>query len=164
MHYERRISNYALNRMHVICFCRVLYFSASILGPVSLGKRWGSLNCPKVCSKDADPVCGSDRVIYTNDCELRKFTCKKSKFILMSTVYWHSSVVLHVSRLCFGSSRSDQGGLKPLYRSDERCQLHTQMYEKHRSGLWNKRKNIPQQMLSSGWILRVSTHGFVARQ
>ena len=119
------------------------YFSASILGPVSLGKRWGSLNCPKVCSKDADPVCGSDGVIYTNDCELRKFTCKKSKFILMSTVYWHSSVVLHVSRLCFGSSRSDQGGLKPLYRSDERCQLHTQMYEKHRSGLWNKRKNIP---------------------
>ena len=62
------------------------YFSASILGPVSLGKRWGSLNCPKVCSKDADPVCGSDGVIYTNDCELRKFTCKKSKFFVLMSI------------------------------------------------------------------------------
>ena len=46
-------------------------------------KRWRSLSCPSYCSKDADPVCGSDGVIYMNDCERRKRTCNQSKFIFI---------------------------------------------------------------------------------
>ena len=42
-------------------------------------KRWRSLSCPSYCSKDASPVCGSDGVIYMNDCERRKRTCNQSK-------------------------------------------------------------------------------------
>lgn len=42
-------------------------------------KRWRSLSCPSYCSKDADPVCGSDGVIYMNDCERRKQTCNQSE-------------------------------------------------------------------------------------
>lgn len=41
-------------------------------------KRWRSLSCPTYCSKNADPVCGSDGVIYMNDCERRKKTCNQN--------------------------------------------------------------------------------------
>ena len=44
-------------------------------------KRWRSLSCPTYCSKIADPICGSDGIIYMNDCERRKKTCNQSKII-----------------------------------------------------------------------------------
>jgi len=37
--------------------------------------RFRSLRCPNFCSKDIDPVCGSDGKIYKNDCERRKINC-----------------------------------------------------------------------------------------
>jgi len=41
-------------------------------------KRWRSLSCPSYCSKNASPICGSDGVIYMNDCERRKRTCNQN--------------------------------------------------------------------------------------
>ena len=38
-------------------------------------KKFRSLPCPKYCSKDISPVCGSDGKIYKNDCERRKINC-----------------------------------------------------------------------------------------
>ena len=39
------------------------------------GGRWRSLSCPSYCNDDAEPVCGSDGVLYKNDCDRRKRTC-----------------------------------------------------------------------------------------
>ena len=39
------------------------------------GSRWRSLSCPSICSDNVEPVCGSDGVLYTNDCDRRKRTC-----------------------------------------------------------------------------------------
>jgi hypothetical protein len=37
--------------------------------------RWRSLSCPTYCRPNVNPVCGSDGVIYKNDCDRRKRTC-----------------------------------------------------------------------------------------
>jgi len=39
------------------------------------GSRWRSLSCPSICNDNVEPVCGSDGVLYTNDCDRRKRTC-----------------------------------------------------------------------------------------
>ena len=44
-------------------------------GPWVQAKKFRSLPCPKYCSKDISPVCGSDGKIYKNDCERRKINC-----------------------------------------------------------------------------------------
>ncbi|XP_052121519.1 PI-actitoxin-Avd5a-like [Frankliniella occidentalis] len=38
-------------------------------------------SCPRICPVQGggDPVCGSDGVIYTNQCDMRKKTCGKGE-------------------------------------------------------------------------------------
>ncbi|TRY69282.1 hypothetical protein TCAL_08082, partial [Tigriopus californicus] len=40
-------------------------------------RTFRALTCPTYCSKDVDPVCGSDGVIYKNECDMRKRTCNR---------------------------------------------------------------------------------------
>ncbi|XP_040564381.1 agrin [Lepeophtheirus salmonis] len=48
----------------------------SIGATPSLGAgRWRALTCPKYCSDDVEPVCGSDKVIYKSDCSMRVEKC-----------------------------------------------------------------------------------------
>ncbi len=63
--------------------------------PSSVGKRyWRALSCPTYCSDDVDPVCGSDGVIYKNDCDMRKRTCNRGEFAETERKgLWYSSAV-----------------------------------------------------------------------
>ncbi|KAH9416857.1 hypothetical protein DERP_011972 [Dermatophagoides pteronyssinus] len=43
----------------------------------------GHCVCPTNCQKKYDPVCGSDLITYTNECEFRASACKKRENILI---------------------------------------------------------------------------------
>ena len=58
---------------------KISHFIFPVPEPVSARKRWRSLSCPGYCPKDVDPVCGTDGIIYKNDCELRKRTCNRGE-------------------------------------------------------------------------------------
>jgi hypothetical protein len=51
-----------------------------ISGPLSASaNRWRSLTCPTFCPQESNPVCGSDKILYKNDCQMRLKTCNRGK-------------------------------------------------------------------------------------
>lgn len=55
-------------------------------------RTFRALTCPTYCSKDVDPVCGSDGVIYKNECDMRKRTCNRGENSLaaLKTDFMHT--------------------------------------------------------------------------
>ena len=66
------------NRKKVFCWTwtssQIDNFSGSLESAIGAG-RWRSLSCPNYCNDEVDPVCGSNGVLYKNDCDRRNRTC-----------------------------------------------------------------------------------------
>lgn len=63
------------------CSFKVFFFPSRSVPDCSAAR---DANCPRICPVQGggDPVCGSDGVIYTNQCDMRKKTCGKGEMTL----------------------------------------------------------------------------------